>query len=268
MSILSIFKKNKINDTTVRDRILDCFDFLCKDWGYTIIDSFSPYRDKNKDVVIYQNKDTNIQIDISANRDTGVENRLNMEFTKLLYGIVDYSDIDNSFSHYTLLNLDNSEQSSDYFGWNISQVDLLNKGAKLLIKHKDFFTSLDWISLDLHEQLRDYAIKKGFDYNTNWKPFVFPYYKTFRFWLNDLLTKNGYTLSYDSKALPSYPKDNINDKLEYIMSKQILSIRQHDYRDDSDTYSVYLNGKFKFTFKLIGDKTADKAIKEIEKIIK
>jgi len=268
MSILSIFKRNKMIDTTVRDRILDNFDFLCKDWGFAIIDSFSPYCDSKKDVVIYQNKETNLQIDISANRDTNKGNRLNIEIVKLLYGIADYSDIDNCFSHYTFLKLDNSEQSTDYFGWNISQVDLFNKGANLLVKHKDFFTLIDWKNLDLYEQLREYANKNGYDYNANWKPFVFPYYKAFRFALNDLMTKNGYVLSYDSKALPSYANISINDKIEYTKLKQILIIKQHDFRDDSDDYSVYLGKKYKLTFKLIGDKSANKAINEIEKIIK
>jgi len=263
MNILSLFKKNKIVDTSVRDRIIETFDFLCQEWGFIIVESFSPYENSTNDVVIYQSHETNMQIDISANRDTQKNNRLRIEIVKLRYGIADYSDIDNYFSHYTLLKLDNSEQDSDYYGWDLSQIDLLKKGANLLT----IFTSTEWKDVDLDEQLREYVNKNNFEYNPLWKPFIQPYYKTFRFSLNDLMTKNGYVLIYDSKALPSYAKNSISDKIEYLKSKQILSIKQHDYRDGSDNYSVYLGKKYKLTFKLIGEKSANNAINAIEKII-
>lgn len=268
MNILSIFLKNKLIDTTVRDRIINNFNFLNENWGFVIIESYSPYNNSSKDVVIYQNKENNLQIDISANRDTEKQNHLNIEVTKLLYGYADYSDIDNYFSFTTLLKLDNEEQNTEYFGWHISQDELLRKAANLLIKHKDFFTSNSWKSLDLYEQLNEYAKKNNLYYNSNWKPFVFPHYKSFRFLLNELMTKKGYTLSCDSRALPSYANDSRNDKFEYSKSKRIISIVQHDIRDDSDSYTVYLGNKPKITFRLIGDKTANLAIKEIEKILK
>jgi len=256
-------------DTTVRDRILDSFDFLCNDWGFVIIDSFSPYCDSKKDVVIYQNKETNIQIDISANRDIDNSNRLNIEIVKIRFGSpASYSDYDNCFDYLLLLELDNVQESSYFWGFGCSQIDLFQRAAKLLTKHKDLFTTIEWSEVELFEQLRLYSIKYNYDYKSYWKRDLKPYYKLFRDLIIEMFTKYGYKLSYDSIVLPVFARDSNNDRFEFSKSKNLISICQHDFRDAQERYSVYKNNKQIISFDVISDNSARKAANEIEKIIK
>ena len=268
MKYFGILRERKENDPSVRDRIIEVFEFLCSDFKYLISNSYSPYLDSDYDVVIFINTNTNIQVEISANSNPDKSNRLNIEIVKIQYGYpINYSDFDNYFHYWMLLKLDNSQNESDYWGFNCNQSELLYKGANLIKKHKEFFTTPEWKEIDLFEQLRSYAIKNNYDFKSVWKNEIPHYYQLFRELVKTLLVKNGYALSIDSLSIPAYEKKSANDILEFTKGKDLISIQQYDFRDGKESFSLFRKKKYITSLDVISENAARKAVTEIERII-
>lgn len=252
------------------DMIVDVFKFLCTDFGFVISETYSPFKKSKKDVVIYRNGKTNIQINISAKNNSTISNSLNIEVFKMYYGTsVCYSDFDNCFKYLIFLKLDNIQQESVFWGFDCNQSELFHRAANLLRKHKSFFTTEEWRDEDLFDQLKLYALKNNYKFEPFWKYSLPPYKQLFFDKMKAVFKSHNYDMSYNSFELPSFARDDNYERLEFTKLKENYLIRQHDFRDSQeDTYSIYLNNKWLITFDIISLKSAEKAIIEIEKKIK
>lgn len=269
MRLLPDFKKNKTIDMTVLDMVVEVFDFLCTDLGFEIKETFAHFNNLKRDVVIYQNWKTNIQINISTDYKDETSNRFRIEVLKMYYGTsVCYSDYDNCFDYLIFLKLDNSQEESYYWGYDCNQIELFQRAADLISKHKTFFTTEEWRDKCLFDQLKIYSTKFNYNFEPSWKFSLQPYKQLFIDGIKELCKEYNFIMVYNSFEVPSYTKEDWYDRLEFKKLKDIISIRQHDVRDgQGERYSLYKNNKWLISFDIISTESTKRALLAIEHII-
>lgn len=269
MRLLPFLKMSKTIDRSVIIQIVEVFDFLCKDFGFEIKETFENINDLKRDVAIYQNWKTNIQINIAAEYKNTSSSRLSIQVLKLYLGTdVCYSDFDNCFDYKIFLKLDNSHEESYLWGYDCSQLELFQRAADVIIKHKIFFTTEEWRDECLFDQLKIYASKFNYSFEPYWKVSLQPYKQLFIDGLIKLFKEYNFIMVYNSFDVPSYTKEDWYDRLEFKKNEDRISLFQQDVRDGlGETFSLYNNNKFLSSFDIISTKSAKKAILAIEHII-
>jgi hypothetical protein len=238
MNILKFFIPQKKRSSL--DLISNTFGFLVQDFGFELIKTESSSNYKGEHLLIYRNKSSNIQIEISAD-----ETWFHCEIRRIIDGEpAKYSDKENCIGFEDLANLE-SNNNYDHFDYVLTGKGLkviLENTAKLLKRHEDTLTTEKWIDTKRIEQLEDeeFQAKFGFKPSDNKnKPTFFGLVKSHALKLLD----NGYRLILDSSELPPYNKDSILSKIILEGFNKQVKISQRDWRDYYTSYYIAIDGK-------------------------
>jgi hypothetical protein len=245
MNILNLFKSQKKESSL--DLISKAFDFLLKNLGFELIKTELSRSYKGEYLLIYRNKRSNIQIEISAD-----ETWFHCEIRRIIDGEpAKYSDKENCIGFEDLAKLE-SNNNYDHFDYVVKEKGLeviLENTAKLLKRHQDILTTEKWIDTKRIEQLIDeeFQAKFGFKPSDNKnKPTFFGLVKSHAL----KLLNNGYQLTLNSSELPPYNRESTTEKIILENGEVTLKISQRDWRDDYSNYYLEINRQEMFEIDL------------------
>jgi len=245
MNILKFFKPKKKESSL--DLISKTFDFLVQDSGFELIKTETSRTYKGEYLLIYRNKSSNVQLEISADKTW-----FHCEIRRILDGKpAKYSDKENCIGFEDLAKLE-SNNNYDHFDYVVTGKGLeviLENAAKLLKRHEDILTTEKWIDTKRIEQLEDEEFQTKFGFkpsNNKNKPTFFGLVKRHAL----KLVEKGYLLTLDSSELPPNNRDSTTKKIILKNVKGTLKISQRGWRDDYSNYYLEINGQEMFQIDL------------------
>jgi len=241
------------------DYIEHAFDFIITEFGYRLIKCNQQDNYKGKYFLVYQNLNTNKQIEISAD-----ESYFHCEIRRLLNGNASpFSDKENNIGFEDLAILESANKHDHFLYFIVSSglQNVLENVIKLFRRNEVFFTNDKWINNNELNHLKNEEFEKTFGFRPYGNEKKTSYFEQLKKRASILLLEKGFTLKMDTEELPPYDKNSSTQQL--LFQKRFLKIKiyQADWRDFYNIYYISINDKKIFEIDLSKTQNIDEALK-------
>lgn len=234
------------------------FKFLEIDYGYDLLrqETRDFYRGKN--LVVYRSKLAQKQIEICGTNNFFfcIIRRIQNE------ELSSYSDRINNVEIDDLAMVENPEYDrSDFHSCEENNlIKVANKTCELFKRQKQFMISDEWIDIGKIESLKNGKLSHRFRAVKDNSPDLF--ISKLKNMIDSEFPK--FQILFYNLDLPNYHKDSLLEKLIYQLEGKKLKIKQRDWRDYRQNYTVFINDKKIEEIEVEEFKNQDDAIDEIK----
>lgn len=252
--MLNIFKKK-----TELDILRKKFKFLESDFGYDLLKQETKDFYRGKNLIIYRSDPARKQIEICGNNDffrciiRKIENQQLTPYSNGInnIGIEDLAMVDNP-----------GYDSSDYHSYGEkSLIKAANRTSQLFKRQNEFLKTEKWIDIEKVESLKNGKLSHRFRPVKNNKPdfFISKVNKVVKSEFPE------FELIFSNEHQPSYHKESLLEKLIYQLESKTITIKQKDWRDYREIYSVFMDDTIVDEIDTSRFENQDDAIEEIKK---
>ncbi len=219
--------------------LLDEFHFLSDEFGFVKIKQERNNKLKGEYLVIYQNKTSQIQIEISSSASW---------FCCILRQLINdvpakYSDSNKVLDIEDLALLeDKAYNHFDYVVTGNGLSKVLKNVKQLIKRNKKLYTTLAWVNTNKIKLLRTDKSLKLMDLNLDvYSGSQISAFEKLISIIEGYLSSKGYFLCFDSTEEPPYSYSSLIETKKYNNSKDEIEISQEDWRDEFFMYYFAYN---------------------------